>query len=100
MNGVVHTGTVPSKTLSRNERSNPMKFGEVKEKIRVGAADANDPSGDTPRLTVSVEEAGRILGISRGAAYARAGDGSLPTVRLGKRLLVPKGALQKMLQID
>jgi excisionase family DNA binding protein len=99
MNGVVHTGTVPSKTLSRNERSNPMKFGEVKEKIRVGAADAN-PSGDMPRLTVSVEEAGRILGISRGAAYARAGDGSLPTVRLGKRLLVPKGALQKMLQID
>jgi excisionase family DNA binding protein len=77
-----------------------MKVAEVKEGVRVGAADADDPSHDAHRLTVSVEEAGRLLGISRGAAYARAGDGSLPTVRLGKRLLVPKGALQKMLQVD
>jgi excisionase family DNA binding protein len=77
-----------------------MSFSEVREKVRVGPAHADDQSRDTQRLTVSVEEAGRILGISRGAAYARAGDGSLPTVRLGKRLLVPKSALQKMLQID
>ena len=77
-----------------------MSFSEVREKVRVGSADADDPSHDAQRLTVSVEEAGRILGISRGAAYARAGDGSLPTVRLGKRLLVPKVALEKMLQID
>jgi excisionase family DNA binding protein len=64
---------------------------EVKDKVCAGATRAQ---------RLSVEEAGRILGISRGAAYARAGDGSLPTVRLGKRLLVPKSALQKMLQID
>jgi excisionase family DNA binding protein len=52
------------------------------------------------RRTISVEEAGRILGVSRGAAYAYAKEGSLPTIRLGKRLLVPKSALDKMLQID
>jgi excisionase family DNA binding protein len=80
--------------------SHPTNIAEVKEKVRVGAADADDPSHDGHRLTVSVEEADRILGISRGAAYARAGDGSLPTVRLGKRLLVPKVALKKMLQIE
>jgi excisionase family DNA binding protein len=57
-------------------------------------------SDDPQRLTLSVEEAGRILGISRGAAYARAEDGSLPTIRLGKRLLVPKSALDKMLAMD
>ena len=57
-------------------------------------------SNDPQRLTLSVEEAGRILGISRGAAYARAEDGSLPTIRLGKRLLVPKRALDKMLAMD
>jgi excisionase family DNA binding protein len=76
-----------------------MNIAEVKEP-RAGVTRADALSHDTQRLTVSVEEAGRILGISRGAAYARAGDGSLPTVRLGKRLLVPKGALDKMLQID
>jgi excisionase family DNA binding protein len=52
---------------------------------------------DSQRQTLSVEEAGRILGISRGAAYARAEDGSIPTIRMGKRLLVPKAALDKML---
>lgn len=52
---------------------------------------------DSQRQTLSVEEAGRILGISRGAAYAYAKDGSLPTILLGSRLLVPKAALDKML---
>jgi excisionase family DNA binding protein len=54
---------------------------------------------DPQRLTLSVEQVGRILGISRGAAYAYAKDGSIPTIRLGKRLLVPKAALEKMLNV-
>jgi excisionase family DNA binding protein len=80
-----------------------MNIPESKNKVPVGSVDIASarPRSDHPeRLTLSVEEAGRILGISRGAAYARAVDGSLPTVRLGKRLLVPKGALQKMLKVD
>ncbi len=80
-----------------------MNIPEAKKKVRVGSihtASAEVRSDDSERLTLSVEEAGRILGISRGAAYARAGDGSLPTLRLGKRLLVPKSALEKMLQVD
>jgi excisionase family DNA binding protein len=77
-----------------------MNSAGVKEKVRVGGAHPDDPPRDAQRLTVSVEEAGRILGISRGAAYARAGDGSLPTIRLGKRLLVPKSALDKLLTVS
>jgi excisionase family DNA binding protein len=49
------------------------------------------------RRTVSVEEAAAILGISRGAAYASARTGEIPTIRIGKRLLVPKAALEKLL---
>jgi excisionase family DNA binding protein len=80
-----------------------MSFPEGKKKVPVGSvhsAPAEVRSDDSECLTLSVEQAGRLLGLSRGAAYARAGDGSLPTVRLGKRLLVPKSALQKMLQIE
>jgi excisionase family DNA binding protein len=55
--------------------------------------------GDSICLTVSVEEAARMLGISRGAAYTHARDGSIPTIRLGKRLLVPKAALDKLLTV-
>jgi excisionase family DNA binding protein len=53
---------------------------------------------DSQRRTVSVEEAGHILGVSRGSAYALARTGGIPTIRLGKRLLVPKAALEKLLE--
>ncbi len=41
------------------------------------------------RLTVTVPEAGVLLGLSRGSAYAAAHRGEIPTLRLGHRLLVP-----------
>ena len=41
------------------------------------------------RQTLTVEEAGRALGISRGSAYLAAKSGQLPTIRVGGRLLVP-----------
>jgi len=49
-------------------------------------------------LTISVETAGRLLGISRGLAYELASQGLLPTLRLGRRLVVPRKALEKMLE--
>ena len=49
------------------------------------------------RLTLTVEEAGNILGISRGLAYEMARCGKLPTIRFGHRILIPKAALEKML---
>jgi excisionase family DNA binding protein len=69
------------------------------EKPKEQMSDTED-SGDkfhAERRTVSVEEAGRILGISRAAAYLYAKKGNLPTIRLGSRLLVPKAALDKLL---
>lgn len=47
----------------------------------------------TEALTITVEEAARLLGVSRGLAYQAARDGQLPTIRLGRRLLVPRGPL-------
>lgn len=52
------------------------------------------------RPTVTVEEAGAILGISRGSAYAAAKNGTLPTLRIGKRLVVPTAALRRLLELD
>ena len=50
-------------------------------------------------LTVTVEQAGRLLGISRGAAYRAAARGQIPTIRLGRRLLVPTARLHQLLGI-
>jgi excisionase family DNA binding protein len=61
-----------------------------------GIVSDHNSSGPAP-LTVSVEDAGKLLGISRGSAYAQAKSGGIPTIRLGKRLLVPKAALERLL---
>jgi len=49
------------------------------------------------RSTVSVPLAGAACGISRAASYAAAKDGSLKTLRLGHRLLVPTSWLEEQL---
>lgn len=50
--------------------------------------------------TVSVEMAGRCLGIGRAAAYDAAARGDIPTIRIGRRIVVPTAALRRMLQLD
>src|SRR5947208_3086068 len=50
------------------------------------------------RDTFTVEEAGcAILRLSRAAAYAAAETGKLPVIRIGRRLLVPRHALERLL---
>jgi excisionase family DNA binding protein len=47
--------------------------------------------------TVSVEQAARELGIGRSSGYAAAHRGDLPTIKIGRRLLVPRAALDRLL---
>ena len=48
-------------------------------------------------LTYSIEETAKLLHISRNACYEAAKTGQVPIVRIGKRILVPKIALEKLL---
>jgi excisionase family DNA binding protein len=47
--------------------------------------------------TVKIDDAAKTLGISRNTAYEAAKSGELPTIKIGKRLLVPKAALDRLL---
>jgi excisionase family DNA binding protein len=49
------------------------------------------------RATISVPQAGQILGIGRDAAYAAAARGEIPVLRIGRSLRVPAPALLAML---
>jgi excisionase family DNA binding protein len=51
----------------------------------------------TKPRTVSVEEAGRILGIGRMPAYNAVWRGQIPSIRIGRRLLVPVAKLKALL---
>ena len=50
----------------------------------------------TEKRTISVEEAGRQLGLSRNSAYQAAGRGEIPTIKIGRRLLVPIVAFERL----
>lgn len=54
------------------------------------------------RLTISVERAGEMLGISRPTAYKMARNDELPVpvIRIGRRLLVPLAPLEELLGIQ
>ncbi len=47
--------------------------------------------------TLTVEAAGAYLGLGRAQAYAAAGRGDIPTMRVGRRILVPTAILARRL---
>jgi excisionase family DNA binding protein len=54
--------------------------------------------GKTERLTMTIEEAGEALGISRATAYSLANSGGLPAIRISeRRLIVPRKAIDELL---
>jgi excisionase family DNA binding protein len=52
------------------------------------------------RATITVEEAAELLGVARGTAYAAARAGQLPTIKLGRRVIVPTARLLALLGIE
>jgi excisionase family DNA binding protein len=46
---------------------------------------------------LTVQEAADYLRISRGLAFAAVRDGSLPSVRIGRRILIPRRQLEALL---
>ena len=49
------------------------------------------------KTVLSVPEAAALLGIGRNTAYEAVRRGEIPTVRIGKRILVPVSALERLL---
>jgi excisionase family DNA binding protein len=54
----------------------------------------------TEQPTMTVEATGTALGISRTTAYEGVASGEIPSIRVGRRLLVPTAAVRRMLLLD
>lgn len=52
----------------------------------------------TEKLCMTIPEAGELLGICRIQAYKMVKLGQIPVIRLGRRMVVPRPALMKMLE--
>ena len=53
---------------------------------------------NTEPKTMSVPEAGELLGLGRDAAYEAAKRGEIPALRFGRLLRVPIVAIERMLE--
>jgi excisionase family DNA binding protein len=51
---------------------------------------------DLPPI-LTVDQTAAVLGISRGLAFAAVRDGDIPSVRIGRRILVPRDQLLQVL---
>ena len=49
------------------------------------------------RWVMTVDEAAAALGISRGLAYQLVRQGDIPSLRLGRRIVIPRHALEAKL---
>lgn len=56
-------------------------------------------TNDQP-LTMTVEQAAKVLGIGRTTAYELVRTGDIPSVRLGRRIVVPIRLLASLLGIE
>ena len=53
---------------------------------------------NSERLTYDVKTAAKLIGLSKNSAYQACLRGEIPHLRIGKRILIPKIALEQMLE--
>lgn len=62
---------------------------------------SNMNNASSERATVTVDEAARILGVGRAAAYEGIRTGRIPSIRVSeRRIVVPRAALERMLATE
>ncbi len=54
---------------------------------------------DLPPI-LTVDQTAQVLGISRGLAFTAVRAGDIPSIRIGRRILVPRDRLRQMLGVD
>lgn len=54
----------------------------------------------TAKLTMTVPEAAAKLGLSRNAAYEAVARGEIPSLKFGRRVVIPRVAFERMLEVD
>ena len=63
----------------------------------LGIADLADAGLESLPTVLTITETAKILRIGRNSAYEAARTGEIPTIKIGKRLLAPRYALEHLL---
>lgn len=54
-------------------------------------------NNDTERLILTVDEARKMIGLSRGSMYQAIYSGQVPSIRVDRRILIPRARLEQIL---
>jgi len=90
------------KTIRNHHTSDAFSEGEAVlgwEELHVDRRTVGPVIEDRPEqhLTMTLEEAAVMRGISRATAYDAVSRGEIPCLRIGRRILIPKMAMGKLL---
>ena len=55
------------------------------------------PNDDIGKQTITVRELSKVLGVSLSNAYEAVHSGSVPSIKIGKRIVIPVPALNTLL---
>ncbi|MDP6736707.1 MAG: helix-turn-helix domain-containing protein [Nitrospinaceae bacterium] len=55
------------------------------------------PNDDIGKQTITVRELSKVLGVSLSKAYEAVHSGSVPSIKIGKRIVIPVPALNTLL---
>jgi excisionase family DNA binding protein len=72
----------------------------VAQRLFVRRCEQDQTTPEEEALTLSVEHAARLIGVSRATVYRMVRDGELRAVRVGRRVLVLKKPLMEMLEAE
>ena len=83
--------------LITEEKDNPERIAEDLRGI-IESFEHDEEGKISNRETVTVLEAAKILGIGRNTAYDGVANGTIPSIKIGRRMVVPLEALKRMLR--
>lgn len=83
------------RTLFRMTESNSQLAQAIAALLSATAAAAATPQA--PETVLTVQEAAERLKISRGLVYSAITDGTIRSVRIGKRRLIPSSEIQRLI---
>jgi excisionase family DNA binding protein len=82
-----------ARSLVRNVEETPLGTAPGAEE----GIQAEGASSTNGRLALTVDEVAYLLNISRGLAYELVARGELPAIRLGRRIVIPRVAMEELL---
>lgn len=69
--------------------------------MRIGIENmSNDKSKVIEPLTLSVSEAAKLIGVCGHTLYAQAKRGAIPSIKVGRRVLIPRSFITSLVSGD